>query len=511
MSYWKRFSGKTYQSLDNYSNVGGSTSQVDEFYEFEPAIVLDVILDDTHEYFKNNDITKLEYDRWPKDVDGKKPLKDDVDYTWIGRALVRMVESQQKVEKPKLIWAKPLESNISEYPLINEVVFVVKCLDGGLYYTKKVNSKNFINQNADFGMELLYGGFENGVQKGNSELSDSKKEFKGPICKTRANGGYGFEGVVGRYFWINDNIRSIRRYEGDLVIESRFGQSIRFSAYDKDRKNDESSDSLDDYKTDGTPNPISNVKAGGGNPMIIIRNRQRPIKKEGESYQLHEKLPAVIGTKAEKNVGGYIEEDINNDGSTIAITSGKTESKWKTTCYKKMWEEGMEEQEAFSPVGCSNFKYPTLNGEQIVINTDRLILSSRMGETFHYSKKRYGIVTDSEYTVDAHDQIVFNTNVKTVFNSPAIYLGEYDMTNEPVLLGQTTCNWLWELCMWLLKHTHWYVHSHVDAGDESPSNTQIPKEQQELIALRDALHALLSRRVFVTGGGFAPGQDGMEI
>ncbi len=102
-----------------------------------------------------------------------------------------------------------------------------------------------------------------------------------------------------------------------------------------------------------------------------------------------------------------------------------------------------------------NFDIENLKGDQIVINTDRLILSSRFGETLHFSKERYGIVTDSEYTVDAHDQIVMTTNNKTVFNSPAIYLGQYGQTNEPVLLGQTTVDWLYDLCNWLLNHVHW--------------------------------------------------------
>jgi hypothetical protein len=222
--------------------------------------------------------------------------------------------------------------------------------------------------------------------------------------------------------------------------------------------------------------------------------------------------PAELeATTEEKNVGGYIEEDINHDGSSIHITSGQTISKWVTTCFKKMFAEGNEEVAAFAPTGCSSFKYPTLNGEQIVIQSDRLVLSSRYNETFHYSKKRYAIVTDSEYTVDSNDQIVMTTNVKTVFNSPAIYLGEYDETNEPVLLGQTTVNWMYELCNWLLEHTHWYIHSHPDAGAASPNKTQLPVQIEKLKQLRDKLHTLMSRRVFVVGGGLAPGQNGAKV
>jgi hypothetical protein len=150
-----------------------------------------------------------------------------------------------------------------------------------------------------------------------------------------------------------------------------------------------------------------------------------------------------------------------------------------------------------------------------------LILSARYGELFQYSKKRHGIVTDSEFTVDAHDQIVMTTHVKTVFNSPLIFLGEYDQSGEPALLGQTTVNWLYELCEWLLAHTHWYHHVHpdavtkdgegVDTKQPEPLQTQAPVQVLKLMALRDNLQTIMSRRVFITGGGYAPGQNGATI
>lgn len=514
MAYWNKTSGKNYQSLDNYSNKSGGDSIGGDFYEFEPAIVLDVILDDKHEIFKNKELTKLDIEFWPADFEGLKPSNGDVDYSWIGRVLVRMVETQKKVEKETLTWAYPLESNINEYPLVNEIVSVVKYM-GQVFYTKKINFNNFTNSNEKFGFEMLYGGFENNGQKGNRELNTLKTEYQGPKSKSRFNGGLGFEGVVGRYFLVNKNIRALKKFEGDLTFESRFGQSIRFASYDNSRDNDKSEDSLKDYKSDGSINPVSGVASGGGNPMIVIRNRQRPILKEGQLLQ-KPPLPVVTGTKVEKNVGGIIEENINYDGSTIAMTSGMTVTKWATTCYKKMFQDGNEEQPAFSPSGCTTFKFPTLNGDQIVINSDRLVLSARWGEMFQYSKKRFGIVTDSEYTVDAHEQIVLTTNTKAVINSPAIYLGQYDETNEPVMLGQTTISWLHDLCNWLLEHTHWYEHTHPDPQggqtggpkDATPVKTQTPVQIKKLEGLRDSLHELLSRRVFVVGGGTADGVDG---
>ncbi len=494
--------------------------------QLEPAVVLDIILDETHPEINENG-HYLDPDQWPENYIDKKPSIDDYDYTWIGRVKVRLLNTQTTLPKEGLSWALPLENNISEYPLVNEIVGVIS-YNNNLYYTRKINYKNFVNNNADIGFEQTYG-----ANMGNREEykgpNDPFVDYKGPVSKLRAEGGYGFEGSLGRYFLHNPHIRSLKRYEGDTVIESRFGQSIRFGAYDDNRENDKAYSSNPDHNFEKgyadynigkrkTNNFYNNqYEVGGGNPMILFRNRQRPLRKD-KQIKLHDRLPAIDPidptdlTHPERNTGGYLLEDINNDGTSIHITSGCTISKYVTTCYKKLFgNDAREEVAAFCPDNATTFTYPILNKDQLIVNTDRLILSSRFSETIHFSKKRYAVVTDSEYTVDAHEQIVMTTNTKTVLNSPAIYLGQYNETNEPALLGQTTVDWLYDLCEWLKSHTHWYFHSHPDAGGASLPFTQIPVQLFELQELQNRLSTLMSRRVFLTGGGYAPGQDGATI
>jgi len=501
MAYWKPIS-KNSRTLDSFSLAtsrnSGNGSVPTEFYEMELGVVLDIVLDETHPIMNNGE--KLHYgidsDRWPADLSGNPAASGDKDFSWIGRALVRPLVSERLTNKDQLVWAYPLENNISEYPLINETV-VLTIQGEKLYYSRKVNCHNWPNNALDFSLNSNSSGVQNTEMFTTNPLTGKKESVLKAVTKDILSKDTGYRGYAGKYFVANKNIRAIKRYEGDLAIESRHGQTIHLTAYDSNRANDS-----------GVPNSRDYID--GGNPMILIRNRQRSLLREGQTLSLHNSPnPATItGTKAEKNVGGYLKEDINHDGSSIHITSGQTISGWVTTCYKKMFGMG-EEVAKFD--GKSTFKYPILDGDQLVVNTDRIVLSARYNEMMQFSKKRFAIVTDNEYTIDAHQQIVLTTNTKTVINSPAIYLGEHDMTNEPVLLGQTTINWMYELCNWLLAHTHWYKHSHVDAGKESPSQTQTPVQVQQLIALRDKLHTLMSRRVFVTGGGLANGQNGGTI
>jgi hypothetical protein len=469
-----------------------------EFYEMELGIVLDIVLDDQHPIFTSGDHlhTKIDPDRWPVDLNDKRPLPNDLDYTWIGRALIRPMVSEKITKKDDLPWAYPLDNNLSEFPLINESVILIS-QGGKLYYTRKVNYHNWPNNNLDFTLNTRLSGAPNTELFTDIPYTGRKESVLKAPGSEMLQGNTGYHGYAGKYFVANHKIRAVKRHEGDLVVESRHGQTIHMTAYDDNRANDVGDPTHKDYKD-------------GGNPMILIRNRQRPLLNVGQTLELRNSpnTAKITGTIQEKNVGGYIEEDVNHDGSSIHITAGLTISEWVTTCYKKMYGVG---EEVSSYQGSTSFMYPSLSGDQIVINTDRMILSARYGEMMQFSKKRFAVVTDNEYTVDAHQQVVITTNTKTVINSPAIYLGEVDMTNEPALLGQTTVNWLYELCTAFISHTHWYHHSHTNAGEESPPTTQMPVEVQQIIALRDSLESLMSRRVFLTGGGFAPGQNGGTI
>lgn len=471
------------------------------FYELEAAVVLDVILDDTHPAFINKN---LDPEDWPVDANGEKAKEGQPNYGWIGMIKFRFLNSQEKTVKEILSWAIPMENTgVTEYPLMNEVVIIGQYL-GNYYYSKKINLNKQINTNANFELERSVGQVSQNINE------YTNKPYTGPVSvlnggeKTQAENP-NYVGNLGNYFKFNPAIRSLQRYEGDSIVESRFGSSIRFGAYDGNRDND---NGLGEYATNG------------GNPMILIRNRQEPVKGKSEPSKLINK--------------GYTLENINEDGTSIHITSGKTVSLFKPTTQKIMFSKTIkEEQPMFSPDGSTEFDYPIQNGDQIVINSDRLIFSSKASETFHFSKKRYSIVTDDEFTVDAQKQVVITTNTSTTLNSPYIYLGEYGQKSEAVLLGNSSALWMSTLCDWLYNQTDWLIENaewelaHIHDDDSHKDSQKAPKQewidkmksyikkmkelQVNLRGLQSKLPALLSQRVFTVGGGWAPGQNGGSL
>jgi hypothetical protein len=278
------------------------------FYELEAAIVIDVIRDENHPVFTDNSTPPIvERSTWPNgynDPTGGSYNNDTLDYSWIGRVRVRLINSQQQQPIENLDWVTPLETGVFEYPLVNEIVIVSEYM-GRLYYTRRLNSRNFINNNADLQHEYRYGksgGITDRTSPG-SLLGARNHSNLWPQSNQYGDPTYDNKVYLGKYFKVNNKIRPLKHYEGDTIIQSRHGSSIRFGCF-------EDTPSIDIGTDLGYGESYSENL---GNPMILIRNRQRKTLEKEKPFQYN------------------ILENINEDGSSIEMTSGRTVSKFVST------------------------------------------------------------------------------------------------------------------------------------------------------------------------------------
>lgn len=439
---------------------------VPQFYELEEAVVLDVVLNDTHEKILNSNLNQ---ESWPPNIDNSQPNPENKDYGIIGAIKFRFLNSQKNENKEILAWAFPIENTgVVEYPLVNEIV-IVSSYYNKYFYTRKLNVSSVINSSADFKAEISVG----------DTISPSVNK-NGKLSKINFFGGESYEGVLGKYFKFNPKIRTLKKFEGDTILESRFGSSIRFGSYDDNRSND---------------NGTGEYSDGGGNPMVLIRNRQAPIKSQS----------GYTGK-------GYTMEDINKDGSSIHITSGKTTSQFtpNTTTGIINVTKGVA--------------IPSLNGDQIVFNSDRLVFSSKANEMLFFSKKMIGITTDQLLSLNSYGNTTITSNKGVItLNAPKIYLN-FDSTSpneQPVLRGRDTVLWLYALVDWMLLSVNNQIqtlstiiaHAHMappPIGTTFPSHVpfltlwgeqlqSLIASQTSLVALRSQLSALMSSRVFLGG------------
>lgn len=177
----------------------------------------------------------------------------------------------------------------------------------------------------------------------------------------------------------NETIKFLKPYKGDTIIAGRSGNSIRITQTFRKEEN---------------------------TPSIVIRNRQSSIEDT-------------------EPIGKLVEEDINNDGSSIYLTSFSTIVPFKETTQKQ--------KIAFK-------NYPVskdLQGDQIFLNSDRVILSSKAKEFIIFGKSNTGVITDGNFSIDskntfyadAENGIEFSTKgdnslIFTPDNSGRIYIGK---------------------------------------------------------------------------------------
>ena len=157
---------------DAYQLIKENIDEAIEFYELEPAIVTEVLLDP-------NDFPKKD----TPSGNGKMP-----DYSYLGTIRARFVESQD-VGDVIDDYIKPLSPHMVAYPLIGEVVNIAKH-GNQMYYYQPLNMRNHVNMNV-----------ANNVST-DPKVTAQTTEFK----------------------------RNLLSEYGDVVINGRFGNGIKFGS-----------------------------------------------------------------------------------------------------------------------------------------------------------------------------------------------------------------------------------------------------------------------------------------
>jgi hypothetical protein len=176
----------------------------------------------------------------------------------------------------------------------------------------------------------------------------------------------------------NENIKFIKPKEGDTILSGRVGNTIRFSEFFL------SSD-------------------GKSYPGIFIRNKQN----------------AELDTKP---IGELIDEDINKDGTSVYFVSGKIKVPFKETIKK--------EKKGFK-------QYPSdFSGDQLFINSDRIILSAKAKEFIIFGKGNTGVITDGNYSIDSAKEVYINSDNKITIHSNGANQIFLNSSNGKIFLGK---------------------------------------------------------------------------
>ena len=329
--------------------------------QITPVRVLDIILDNTHPKFKDygewNSIGTIFYEpvNYPMSALGDTPPASSYGAPAI-----------------------PISPNIKHYPLINEITYVIFLPSNNLtednnsdvaYYFPPINIWNSQYHNATPVASTI-------------SPAQSQDYTQTELGSYRRVTDTSTEITLGKTFDENLNIHPLLPYEGDIIHEGRFGNSIRLGS------------------TVGNsiiPNEWSNgATYENGDPITIIRNGQA-------NYTSNPWVPET--------------EKINDDKSSIYLTSNQ--------------------QLPLFPASVNNFSFskstpPTTvgqyEGNQIILNSGRLVFNAKSDSILLLSNQSIQLSCNETLGVDAK---------QISLTADKVYLGSSEGTNiQPVVLGE---------------------------------------------------------------------------
>lgn len=268
-------------SLKNNERNSGLNSVGFKKAELSPVRVFSIILDDSHPKYAG---------------------EDSIGTIFYGKVDI----NESSPDLNSLSKAKPLFSFIKYFPLVNEIVLILNATSRNIYsdtkgdnifvsnyYLPNINVWNNPQQNAlPLERDLKNKPNANNAEEASLGIEQNQSE-KNKI-------------LLGEYFTEKDNIKSLQPFEGDLILEGRFGNSIRMGATTpSDKPNNWSS--------------TNNI----GDPITIISNGQ--VKTTGDTVLENiNETPSSIFLLSNQNINNFIPSSTNIQSIGASFTPPST-------------------------------------------------------------------------------------------------------------------------------------------------------------------------------------------
>jgi len=221
----------------------------------ESAEVVDIILDPAH------------------------PAFNPSQYRVIGSIQARVFPREFGISGDSCSWYNPLFPNLRQYPLLGEIVVLLAAAGRAAQVSSAATEKYYMSMPVG----VWQGVNQNGLPAASYNINKAGGDDKNYRTFTGNPKGDVNDIPFGNTF-VDQTVARIFPYEGDTILEGRFGQSIRFGSTVSEAQtpNDWSKDGID------------------GDPITIISSGRATTD------------------------GGYHQEDINEDSSGVWLLSGQS-------------------------------------------------------------------------------------------------------------------------------------------------------------------------------------------
>jgi len=278
--------------------------------------------------------------------------------------------------KQKFPVATPLLPNLKNYPLINELVYILSLPSSEIGESTTTSETYYVSI-----IGLWNHPHHNGYPQNPGNLDEnSNRDYTqttgGDVRRVTDNSTDIF---LGNTFKERSNIHPLLPFEGDMIYEGRWGNSIRFGSTVKNNPNNWSS------------------TGNNGDSITVIRNGQGKQSEEGW-------IP--------------ITENINNDESSVYLTSTQQVPLNGSSVSYNSYKSN-------APLAPNKF-----SGKQILLNSGRLVFNSTTDHILLSSAKSINLNSLESVNIDTKDAIIQTTG--------KIYLADKNASQQALLGNKTT-------------------------------------------------------------------------
>ena len=299
-------------------------------------------------------------------------------YQGMGGILFEEIANPGNNNLESLTYAKPLYSNIKLIPTVNEIVYVMPLPNSDslgnpsagiqYYYFQSINIWNSVHHNA---LPNSLSSTPTNAQK--YEVTEAGVEIQSDISSNSLG--------LGITFKERNNIRNLQPFEGDILLEGRWGNTIRFGST---------------VNNSSPLNPWSNSGING-EPITIIKNGQ--TETDDDPW-----IPQV--------------ENINTDKSSIYLTSNQQIPLGAANTSYESYTA------AFGEIPSSPSSYI---GNQVILNSGRLMFNSKSDHILLSSARTISFGAQKGFNFDTTSNFVVKVGTK-------IMLGDKDEDKTEALI-----------------------------------------------------------------------------
>jgi len=358
-----------------------------------------------------------------------------------------------------LVSARALNSNIKHIPIVGEIVFVCKAptpFHSGAaygteyYYTAPISIQSSVHHNGLPGANRMDTKNRDRI----SSIKDSSIGFSSKTSQPKTEN-------IDSAFPERIDVQPIQPFSGDIIVEGRWGNSIRLG-------------STVDMRRAYPQTPNWGIGTGAtGNPITIISNGTNPKNKTHNQFHI---------------------ESPDDDDASIWLSSGQSIKFTPASSFRP----------SLSDKDIDLFVKNKFSGNQIILSSDRVIVNAKTQEIGLFSREGIGLSSEKVIAVNAKKIVEIE--------SDRIALGIN--ATSPVLLGDRVIELLAKLID-VIVDMNKSITMQTHPTGVGPSGIPLNSGDyvgfvNDLIGLRNSLPKTASRFVFVNDTPRGPSDSDKE-